>query len=103
MSFLKGNKGFTMVELLVVMAIIYIIAMVPVVLMGNFWYTEAGVLKKIKLDNSTAVEVVDTERNVLRYSVVTVKNKDGGYEKYLLDTDILFNYEVKELETKASD
>ncbi len=100
---LRANKGFTIIEVLVVMAIIYSIAMVPVLLMGNFWYTQEGVLKKIKLKypNSGVVEVVDTQRNILKYSVVTVLQKDGTYKKYTVDSDIFFNYEIKE--AKASD
>lgn len=99
MEGLKNNKGFTLVELLIVIFIIGTVfvcaGVIGTAIMGNQWYTETGVLRKIQLEHPAATEIIDTQRNVWRYSVITVR-EDAVNKKYYLDTNILFNYKVYE-------
>ena len=90
-----------MIELLIVVFIVAFLAIVVcylgiggAVVMGNQWFTEDGVLKKIQLNHSNAVRIVDAERNVFQHTVITVEQKDGKRVRYCLDSDILFNYTI---------
>jgi len=100
---IRKSKGFTLIELLLAIAVIVIIVIgvwvvgISGIIMGNFWFTEAGVLKKIQLQHSDVTRIVDVERSVWSYSAITVQ--DGEERKILyLDSDILFNYDVGEAE-----
>lgn len=95
---MKNNKGFTLLELMIVIFILFGVLWGGVIsagLMGNQWYLESGVLRKIQLDHPAVTEIVDTQRNVWRHSVITVK-ENGVDKKYHLDADIFFNYEIVE-------
>ncbi len=90
-----------MIELLIVVFIVAFLAIVVcylgiggAVVMGNQWFTEDGVLKKIQLNHSNAVRIVDAERNVFKRSVITVDYGDGKRGTHCLDYDILFNYSI---------
>jgi prepilin-type N-terminal cleavage/methylation domain-containing protein len=94
------KSGFTIVELLMVVAIIAFIVgvigfgFIGVVCMGNQYFTPDGVLKKVQLTNTDAVALVDTERNIFRKSVITVKMRSGLTARYRVDSNVLFNYAV---------
>lgn len=94
-----GNRGFTLIELLIVIAIVCNVAIFVLleitIIMGNQWYTEAGALKQIQVEHPTATEIIDTQRNLWKYSVITVKEK-GVSKTYYLDSNIFFNYEIHE-------
>jgi len=101
MKGLKNNKGFTLIELIIVVVIMFIvvgffgIGVIGTGIMGNQWYTEAGTLRKIQLEHPAVTEILDTQRNVWSYSVITVK-ENGINKKYYLDSNILFNYKIHE-------
>ncbi len=96
MKNLKSTKGFTLVELLSIIMIVAVWAgVIGIGVMGNQWYEEAGVLRKIKLEHPAATEIVDTQRNIFRYSIITVR-EDMANKKYYLDTNILFDYRIIE-------
>lgn len=97
----KSNKGFTLGEMFVVMFAIFVIVVVLFVgvysslLAGNFWFTEEGVLKEIRLSEAKAKTVLTSKRGVWKDSEITVELEDGRRQVFTLDTNILFNYEVK--------
>ncbi len=96
------QRGLTLVEAIIMILIIEMLVgwfIVKVLIMGNFWFVEAGVLRKIKLSNLEATSILDSTRNVYEDSVVlvTVNNKKVWY---CVDSDILFNYEIKECPVK---
>jgi competence protein ComGC len=91
-----NNKGFTIAEVIVVITFIFcIIFVIGFISKGNYWFSEDGVLKKIKLNHPKATKVIDTEREAWNYSIITVI-EDGVRKKYYLDTDILWNYKIYE-------
>jgi len=92
-----NQRGFTLIELLIALAIvtkiiIILTGIMMIVSMGNFWFTEEGVLRELRADHSEIKELVETHRNVFSYSVITVKNDDNSISIYRLNTDIFFNY-----------
>lgn len=98
---METSKGFTLIELVVVVFVVAFLAIVVcyigiggAVVMGNQWFTEDGVLKKIQLDHPEAVRIVDAERDVFQKSIIVVEQKDGGRGRYCLDSNILFNYTI---------
>lgn len=98
---MRASKGFTLIELLIaIFAIVFVgigicgLGVGGAVFMGNQWFTEEGVFKKIQLNHSNAVRIVDSERNVFQRTVITVEQKDGKRVRYCLDSDILFNYTI---------
>ena len=96
---MRNNKGFTVIELMFVMVITMILlgygVIYSAILAGNFWFTEDGVLRKIQIQDETAVSVIDSNRNVFWDSGVTVIDKDGDKTDWKVDANILFDYEVK--------
>ncbi|MDP2655812.1 MAG: type II secretion system protein [bacterium] len=98
---MKKNRGFTLIELLIVVATVFMIVVVfgagivGTLCMGNQWFTEDGVLRKIQVNHPSASQVVDVSRKVFRHSVITV-NEAGQKKQYCLDSDIMFDYEVTE-------
>ena len=96
----RSDRGFTLIELLCVIAMIAIIVLVLVVgiggvIMGNEWFTRDGILGEIQLVDTNAVSVATSQRNIFRKSIITVKEKDGRLKKFSLDSDVLFNYDLK--------
>ncbi len=95
----NSQEGFTIIELLILIVVLaFFTALIVGILtlcMGNFWITEDGVLRKIQFRNPQAVQILDVERRVWDYSLVTVKNKDGTQTTYIVDANVLFNYRVK--------
>jgi|ERR1035437_1721684 competence protein ComGC len=99
----RGRGGYTLQELLLVICFLFILALffffwIGVIIMGNQWFTNDGVLNSIKLVDTNAANVVTYERNVLRKSVIVVREKDGSLKKFSLDSDVLLNYVVKPMD-----
>jgi prepilin-type N-terminal cleavage/methylation domain-containing protein len=96
---LGNNKGFTLIELLIVIAILCIViggiglGVIGGIIMGNEWYSEEGVLRKIQLDHPQVAKIIDSQRNTWGYSIVKVE-ENGQRKEYCLDSNILFNYKV---------
>ena len=96
----SNGRGFTLIELLIVIAMITIIGLILVIgiggmIMGNEWFTRDGVLGEIQLVDTNAVSVATCQRNIFRKSIITVKEKDGQLKKFSLNSDVLFNYDLK--------
>lgn len=91
--------GFTISELLVVVMVIFALGFVCVagfygtLIKGNFWYTESGVLTKLRVDHPQVESVVTTTRNAWKYSRIMVM-EDGRRTLYCLDTDLFWNYDL---------
>ncbi|MFH1551470.1 MAG: hypothetical protein ABIC36_01150 [bacterium] len=98
MKILKNNNGFTSNQLLMFIIIgvitLWIIA-ISAIVKCNYWYTTTDVLKKIQIDHPNATEIVDTNTNFFKYSVITVKENEIE-KKYYLDTNSLFKYQIHE-------
>jgi hypothetical protein len=62
---------------------------------GNFWFTEEGVLREIRLSEPAAKTVLTSKRAVWDDSKITVELEDGSRKVFALDTNMLFNYAVK--------
>lgn len=91
-----GKAGYTLFEILVLSIILEILIVCFVIVpMANCWFNSAGVLKEIRVLEPSASEIVSYQRNVFRKSVITVKLNDSTFRKYLLDSDILFNYKFR--------
>jgi len=92
-------RMFTFVDLIGLMAIVIVVAVIVFAVclftMMNCWYTEAGVMQRLKANDTSVVELLNAQRNIFSKSVITVKMTDGSRRSYLLDTDILFNYNFK--------
>lgn len=96
----KRNAGFSVLTILAVLFLMILawaviwIGVISAAICGNQWFTDDGVLKKIQLNHPKATQVVDTERNVFRESIISIQ-EEGQRIRYCLDSDILFNYNVK--------
>lgn len=100
----RNRGGFTAIELMIFAAIIAVLAIVVCyyllfipILCGNFYFTEDGVLRELKVDHPQATEILKVKRNVLNNSIITVK-ESGERKSYGLDTNILFNYKFEPAE-----
>jgi len=97
----KSNKGFTLGEMLAVVFVIFAIVVVLFVgvysslLAGNFWFTEEGVLKEIRLSEPKAQRVLTSQRGVWGDSEILVELEGGGRKTFLLESNALFNYEIE--------
>ncbi len=99
-----NDRGFTLVELVTVIILVFFVVfgVIGAFLMGNQWFTEEGILRKIRLnhpDISRAIEVLDSERNFFAPSVITVEENGGQRKKFCFDSNIFFSY----TETKCND
>jgi len=96
------QKGFTAVEAMVVLCLLFFIA-VPILYLafwctlvcGNFYYLDSGILQELQIDHPEVESVRRTKRNVWDYSKIRVMNDDGTESCYYLDTNVLFNYELR--------
>ena len=101
---MRDNKGYTLVEVMIVVQICAILCLVfvPViaVTMGNFYFTDDSIMKKVQRDYPDALEVYDTNRHVFAYSEAIVlfpKDENGKdvYKVFLVDSCITFAMTVK--------
>lgn len=83
-----------LIVVIICFTIIVGLGMVGGIAMGNQWFTMDGVLAKIQLEHPNTVRVLDTERNIYGHSVITVLHEGGGWKKYCLDSNVLFNYTI---------
>lgn len=96
---LRNQKGFTLGELMIAITIIFgllivgYIFLLRTICMGNFWFTEDGVLREIKINHPVVTEVLKSTKNIFSKSVIVVK-EGGEIKNYCLDSDVFFNYEV---------
>jgi len=86
-------NGFTVIELLIVLALVMIVSIVCICPFSNTWYSIQSAMIVIKVDDPGA-KFVNNHRNIIRYSVITVKNAAGDKYNYCIDTDMLFNYDI---------
>lgn len=77
------------------MWLLVIFIAVPILAMGNFWYKEDTVLKKIKQSNPHVKRVIDSTRNTFSDSIVVILENDGDRVEYCIDSNILYRYRVK--------
>ncbi|MCI5108436.1 MAG: prepilin-type N-terminal cleavage/methylation domain-containing protein [Candidatus Pacebacteria bacterium] len=97
-----SSKGFALIELLVVISIIGILCIACLIgtaaFVGNFWFTEGGILRKAQLQDESLVSVRDVRRNIFSYSVVIIENSDGERKTVNVGSNILFSYDLEETE-----
>ncbi len=94
------TNGFTLIELLIsiqwLCCAMVLLLLGFVLLAGNHWFSSASVLQHIQWTEPSAKQVA-YHRSVFKKSIIYVRMEDGTQKKYLLDTDILFNYELREV------
>ena len=94
----QTESGATAIEWLITICALSVVAVlvvgVPTLLMGNMWYKDNSVLEAIRLQDEGAVSIEHTRRNVWAYSEIHYKRGDGTNKKALLDTNILYNYDI---------
>lgn len=95
------KNGFTLVELLVVVIIIAVIiggigfGVIGVGICGNMYYSKEGVLDAIRVEDPQVEKILSSKRHVFASSEILVEKKDGTRVSYLLDSNLLFNYELE--------
>lgn len=86
--------------MIIVLAIVAIICVMVtalgLIVCGNQWYTEEGVLRKIRMMEPNT-DTLTSERRVFAYSRITTRDKSGVIRDYELDSNVLFNYRLKPL------
>ena len=70
---------------------------------GNFWFTEAGVLREIQADHPDVQKIVRVDHNIWSDSRIEVETIAGDRVWYDLDTNVLFDYELSVDTEAASD
>ena len=96
---MRKNR-FTLVELLITLTIMIMIVslvlIIPIVILrGNFWFTENGVLRELQGENPKIVKLFKIDRNVFSLSEIQVKDVNNVSSIYKLDTCVLFNYDLR--------
>jgi prepilin-type N-terminal cleavage/methylation domain-containing protein len=86
-------SGYTALELLVTLALVLIVVIACICPFSNVWYSTQGAMTVLRVDDPGA-QFVNNNRNVLQYSIITVKNANGDKYNYCIDTNILFNYDI---------
>jgi len=103
----ERQKGFTLIELLVVVVVLVIIVcglgfgIIGAGMMGNHWFTEEGVLRDLQVDHPEVVKILRSKTHIYGYSEILAGNRDGSHSTYTLDTNILYNYELRFVSTNA--
>ena len=97
---MRANRpGYTIIGVIFNLFIISILILAVVAVpMGNQWFFQEDVLDSIRLEHPNAHDIVRTDRRIIRPSVLTVKNRDGSFSIFLLDANLLFNYDFKLVE-----
>ena len=62
---------------------------------GNYWFTENGVLETIRQNNPAIREVVSSQRNIFRPSIVTVRSRDGNIFTFRVTSNIVCKYTIR--------
>ncbi len=91
----KKECGFTLIELINVLAIVVVLIMFGLITSANCWYTEGGVLKELQIEYPNAKTIVKTTRNIVADSIIVTSESDA-FGRYCLDSNILFNYTFSE-------
>jgi len=99
----KGQAGFTLIELVIIVGLIGIVVVglgvIKTGLMGNYWWTEAGVVEQLQEENPDAgvssMYNSGTHRNVWGSSEIVVNTSEGRMTCEL-DANILFDYELRD-------
>lgn len=97
----KANKGVTLLQVLLGMVAVFAVTILlfagvyGTLMTGNFWFTEEGVLKEIRLNEPAAKTVLTSKRAVWDDSEVTVELEDGSRKVFRFGSNMLFNYEIK--------
>ncbi len=86
------QSGFTLVELVTVIASLVVIVFWVSLGMANFYFVEDVVLREIKAINPKVEKILITQRGVFSRSRIVVEESNGVQTTYLLDSNILFNY-----------
>ena len=91
------KNGFTLVELLVVVIAIAGIGfgVIGTGICGNMYYSEEGVLDAIRVEDPQAEKILSSKRHVFASSEILVEKKGGTRVSYLLDSNLLFNYDLE--------
>lgn len=102
----RSCRGFTLHELFIVIQMIFSLGALTVGFFGlpmaNIWVTKDGVLGAAKVFNPKSREVLMIRRGMVDFSVITVKNSDGSCTSYEVDSNIFFNYKLREISTTPS-
>lgn len=95
------KNGYTLMELIVVVFIIFVLfgaiglGVIGVGLCGNMYYSKEEVLEAIRIKDPEAEKILSSKRHVFASSQILVQNTDGTHVSYLLDSNLLFNYDIK--------
>ncbi len=91
------KNGFTLIELIVVVLMLVVaFAVVSIGICGNQYYTRDGVLSEVQVQNPGAKKVHSSKRRIFSSSEILVENTDGSRTSYLLDSNLLFNYDLQQ-------
>jgi hypothetical protein len=61
---------------------------------GNQWFTREGIQEELIYKYPNVQKVIHTERNWIYRSIITVTLTNGLRKDFLLDSDILYRYEL---------
>jgi len=100
MKIVGNDRGQNTVEYLIMLSCLFgfvgfvmKFVIVLTVIMGNFWFKDQSLLRKLQVKRPGIVQLLDTNRKIWRYSVITVK-EGGATKEYYLDSNILFDYKL---------
>lgn len=101
---MRGQKGFSSSELLIVVFMVMFLFFVLSVPTWNCFYTKDGVFEQLRDEGYITGDsaAIRTERNIFRYSRIYVRNGVPSHLgvnspnplEFRLDTNVLFNYRL---------